>query len=130
MYTCDLDVNKLAVYHSGSPEIGLVSSPIGKKGPPIADTEDLASQSAAIRQRKIEQRESCKNLATDLRKGYLKTYTMLAQDEDFIQMRAIYKKQFFDTWQAAFKHYLKGEWKGAKNLFQSTQVYSSYQEND
>jgi hypothetical protein len=78
-----------------------------------------------VRQRKIEQRVKSINLATDLRKGYQKTYNILATDEDFIQMRSIYKKQFFETWVAGFKHYLKGEWKVARALFQSTHVDSA-----
>lgn len=115
-------MSTIGIQYLDSPDVGLFSSPIGREGPPPKNIEDVTAQSAAVRQRKIKQRVKSINLATDLRKGYQKTYNILATDEDFIQMRSIYKKQFFETWVAGFKHYLKGEWKVARALFQSTHV--------
>lgn len=115
----------LNVEFQGSPDIALVSSPVGKVNL-INSNPETSDTAAQVRQRKIEQRESSKNLATDLKARIVKTYKMLEDDKDFREMRKPFTKQFFDAWNIGFNSYIGGDWKKAKTQFDMTMVDPAY----
>lgn len=78
-----------------------------------------------VRKKRIRQREESLNLATDLKKGYRKTFELILKDQDFQRMRIPYKRPFFEAWTTGFTHYLAGEWEAAKLIFEQTLVICS-----
>ena len=83
---------------------------------------EQADNAKLMRKRKMEQREKSKNLAADLRAGIVKTHRLLEDDDDFRQMRSVYTKQFFETWNLGFSCYIAGDWKKARTHFELTLV--------
>lgn len=96
----------------------------------IADEDQLEVTGISKKKMRLQLRNQKERKRKDYISGKVTLKSFLESQEDFIQMRRVFRPEFYSLWDEGIEHYLQGDFEKAKSVFEKTEKFLQPEHTD